>query len=129
MSEQQGLSIFDDEPEETPEQDTDQADVEKTQVIPRLKRDEPAPAKAEEPPAERTQQIRRSARPAKPVIPPARPSSRPRPAQPAPAAAGAGPGGGSAGFPVVRRGGYDKAAVDARLRQLAQREVRARATA
>src|SRR6478609_4521007 len=81
MSEQ-GLSIFDDEPEQTAKRDA-QADgaAEETRVMPRV------PA---------------SSSPA--------PSARP--------AAAATPGGSSsAPLPVVRRGGYDPAAVDARLKQ------------
>src|SRR4051812_43936607 len=78
MSEQ-GLSIFDDEPEQSAKRDArpDQSD-EETRVLPRV----PAP--------------------------PAAPGGRP-----ATASSGA-------PLPVVRRGGYDPAAVDARLKQHAQ---------
>ena len=53
------------------------------------------------------------------VIPAARPET-PRPAAPAGAAGGsAASAGGSASFPVVRRGGYDQAAVDRHVHTLA----------
>ena len=101
----QGLSIFDNEPE-----DTESADTEATQVIPVVKKS------GDEPAAQRTRESQ--------AVPP-RAATAP-PAQPAPAAAkptpgpvlppAAPPAAGAtavAAFPVVRRGGYDKDAVDA----------------
>src|SRR6478672_1125904 len=130
----QGLSIFDNEPEADAPDDT--ADAEATQVMPVVK-------KSEEPAAERTQQ-QRVVPPAKPAPAPAKPPaskppvSTPTAARPTPgpvlppaatpaaprtpsgsgSASGSNPGSGSAHFPVVRRG-YDKDAVDAHVRQLA----------
>ncbi|MSW69317.1 MAG: hypothetical protein F2829_04620, partial [Actinobacteria bacterium] len=120
MSSDKGLSIFDE-----PESADDAA--EETQVLPVTAKDEPEVAKpqtgsrattqaapaAPSPDAEAT---RRS-----PVVPPAArpPASRPAagpaatttsPVAPTPA--------GAAPLPVVRRGGYDKAAVDQRVGQL-----------
>jgi hypothetical protein len=100
MSDDRGLSIFD---EEQPGEDSP------TQVMPQVQGDaapaaQPQERPAASPPAERTA-TRRSA----PVIPPAASPETPaaRPAAAAPT------------LPLVRRGGYDKDAVDNHLRTVA----------
>ena len=96
----QGLSIFDDEPEDG---DTTEpgakGDVEATQVIPVVQN-------APEPQPEQTQR--------RPVIPPAAPPVAP-PSQPT--------SGGTPTFPVTKRNGYDRAAVDAKVRQLSSEKA------
>src|SRR6478735_11607220 len=87
----QGLSIFDDD--EPDEEQTQATDADATQVMPAVPpRQAPAAAPAAPEPA--------AAEPPAPVLPP-------RAQQTAPTA-----------IPVVRRGGYDRDAVDAKLRQL-----------
>ncbi len=115
----QGLSIFDDDAENgRPDGDraargAGAADGESTQVIPTVSSGD----------AGRSQGSSAS----RPVLPP-----RPRRAPASQARSQAGPRSGNAGgattaavstFPVVRRNGYDKAAVDSRMRQLASEKA------
>ncbi len=103
----QGLSIFDEDPGEDA---TAAADEDATRVMP------PVPAEQPERPKPAAEPTKKA-----PVLPPASapaaPAAAPAPAAATRAAAG-GPIASPAGFPVVRRGGYDKDAVDTRLRQL-----------
>src|SRR3954452_4564664 len=92
MSERSGLSIFD-EPDDTMSGGASAADA-TTQVIPAVK----APQQRQGGPAE--QRPAPSRQPAPPPDPPARPAPAAGPAVTRPS------------FPVVRKGGYDTAAVD-----------------
>ena len=115
----QGLSIFDDEPDDVDAPETDPSakdtadggtDGEKTQVIPVVEK-APEPKPAQELPEKR------------PVIPP-RPLRglgalpAPSPARPSSSA-----NGGTPTFPVVRRNGYDRTAVDTKVRQLSSEKA------
>ena len=126
-----GLSIFDHESDDAEDAETSGHDTgaqtqgektqgEKTQVIPVQQKD-PAPSASEASPPQ-----------PRPIIPPAPPSAAPAaapapspaatpatPATPAPAATTAA----VSTFPVVRRNGYDRAAVDSRVRQLSSEKA------
>ena len=107
----QGLSIFDDEPDTA---ETGGPDAEETRAMPVVP-DHPAA----QPVAETTRRT--------PVVPPAAPrAAAARPAS-APVLPPAAPTSAAVGLPVVRRGGYDRAAVDARLRDLAAEQAALRA--
>ena len=117
----QGLSIFDDnEPEED---ETRTAEDDATQVMPavppRAERSTHLRDPGRRPAAARLRprRPRRWSRPAPSRRPPPRPS--PAPARPGPAGRPTGPG----SLPVVRRGGYDREAVDARIRQLSSEKA------
>ena len=121
----QGLSIFDSESDDSKGSKASEAangpvhDNERTQVIPVQKDQSSSPASEARPDsAAATAQT-----PATPAQGTERPApTRPAPTRPAPAAAVPPPAGAASGatdtFPVVRRNGYDKAQVDARVRQL-----------
>ncbi|MBU1802417.1 MAG: hypothetical protein KKA97_09340, partial [Actinobacteria bacterium] len=111
----QGLSIFDEEPDESPtsggEKKSSSPDTESTQVIPAVDKQPAAPSSTPGRPSQ-----------SRPVLPPPGQGQRPaggspaaRPGAPAPA--------GTDSFPVVRRNGYDRATVDARIHQLSSEKA------
>jgi hypothetical protein len=134
-----GLSIFDDdEPDDRPDEGEELTgepvpgqDVERTQVLP-VAPSQPLPQRPQPTQQQSAQQPAQQAAP--------RPAPQPAAPQPAPPGSvaeaaqvyarqtvvppAAAPQPGSIGLPTVRRGGYDKNAVDARLRHLAGEQER-----